>query len=133
MNIDLFASAEFKDEQAIRAFILAHEFVHLETANALTAKYGVTVSTFGLESPFAEEEWIKSMNSDPGSGTPAALRDWLNFHAYMHTQTYSLLGQNPTVAPDLSVVDFSSEEQFYDWMYVHMEMHDFEYSSLGLT
>jgi hypothetical protein len=137
MNIDLAATTGFNDAQGLQNFMLAHRFVHLETSNALTAKFGVPVSTFGIDSQVAENAWIDLMkNAAAGQKSrqvPPALRDWLNIHAQIHTSTYSLLGQSPTVAPDLSIVDFSDAEQFYDWMFVHMEMHQFEYASLGLT
>ena len=134
MNIDLAASTGFNDRQGLQNFLLMHRFVHLETANALTAKFGVPVSTFGIDSQIAEEAWLELMKKPkPGSPVPIALQDWLNVHADMHNQSYTLLGSTPTTAPDLSIADFSSAGQFYDWMYVHQQMHDFEYQQLGLT
>jgi hypothetical protein len=64
---------------------------------------------------------------------PPALRDWLKLHADMHTQSYALIAGAGTVAPDLSVADFSRAESFNDWMFVHQSMHDFEQQQLGLT
>jgi len=136
MNIDLAANTRFNDAEGLRDFFLVHHFVHLQTANALSAKYKVPVSTFAVESPAAQEEWIAMMREGQEGNprqTPPALRDWLNIHADMHNQSYALLGNTPTVAPDLSIADFTKEVSFADWMSVHQSMHDFEYSSLGLT
>jgi hypothetical protein len=134
MNIDLSATTGFNDRQGLQNFLLVHRFVHLETATALTAKFNVPFSTFGIDSQIAEDAWLKLMSDGKaGQKVPAALQDWLKVHADMHNYSYTLLGQSPTVAPDLSQVDFGSADQFYDWMYVHQEMHDFEYQTLGLT
>lgn len=134
MNIDLASTFEFGNVPALRDFLLVHRFVHDATAKALTAKYQVVASTFGISGESAENEWAALMRSQQrGQPVPAGLQVWLELHAQIHINTYALLGQNPTTAPDLSVVDFSSPEQFYDWLYVHQQMHDFEQSSLGLT
>jgi hypothetical protein len=137
MNIDLAATTGFNDRPGLQNFLLVHRFVHLETANAITAKYAVPFSTFGLDSQVAEDAWLQAMDQGAKGHKvpkiPTSLQDWLNVHAYIHNQSYALLGQSPTTAPDLSVVDFSQADQFYDWMYVHQQMHDFEYQTLGLT
>jgi hypothetical protein len=137
MNIDLAATTSFNEVQGLRNFLLVHRFVHLETANALTAKYGVPFSTFGIDSQLAEDAWIQAMaagaRGEKGVKQPASLQDWLNTHAAIHNASYALLAGEGTVAPDLSVVDFSQADQFYDWQYVHQEMHDYEYATLGLT
>lgn len=137
MNIDLSASTGFNDPQGLKNFLLVHRFVHLETANALSAKFHIPVSTFGIDSQLAEDAWLQSMDAGAKGQklqrVPTSLQDWLNVHANMHNQTYTLLGQTPTVAPDLSLADFSQADQFYDWMYVHQEMHDWEYQNLGLS
>jgi len=63
-----------------------------------------------------------------------SLQDWLQLHANIHIQTYSLItGLTAAAPPDLSVVDFSVPAQFYDWMYAHQVMTDLEQSVLGLT
>jgi len=137
MNIDLFSATEFGDVQGIRAFLLAHRFVHDQTSIALNKKYGVTASTFGISGETAEDAWIdlmkKGKQGETGGLTPDSLRNWLQIHADIHNQSYSLLAGTPTVAPDLSVVDFSDAQQFYDWMFVHQQMHDYEQGQLGLT
>jgi hypothetical protein len=134
VNIDLAATINFNDDAGLRNFLFVHRFVHDATAAALTAKYGVPASSFGLASVIAEEAWLSLMKSGKTpQRPPVALQDWLKTHAQIHVATYALLGQTPTAAPDLSVVDFSAADQFYDWMYVHQSMHDFEYASLGLT
>ena len=137
MNIDLAASTGYNDPEGLKSFLLVHRFVHLETSAKLTATFNVAATTFGLDSQIAEDAWIQSMQKgakgEKLAKQPESLRDWLKLHADMHTQTYTLLGQTPTVAPDLSLADFSSAESFFDWMYVHQQMHDFEYQQLGLT
>lgn len=134
MNIDLSATTGFNDPMGLQNFLLVHRFVHQQTAQALTAKFSVPFSTFGIDSQIAENAWLNLMKQGKaGQKVPAALQDWLKVHADIHNASYTLLGQSPTTAPDLSQVDFGSAEQFYDWMYVHQQMHDFEYQQLGLT
>lgn len=134
MNIDLASQINFADAQGLRDFFLVHQFVHDEEAAALTAQFGVPATTFGVLSPAAEEAWVQLMAAgSPRQPAPLALQDWLRLHAQIHINTYAQLGQNPTTAPDLSLVDFSSPNEFYDWMYVHQQMHDFEQSTLGVS
>lgn len=132
MNIDLAATTQFGDTEGLKDFFLVHRFVHELTAAALTAKYHVAVGTFAVSSSNAEQAWVKLMQDKQGP-TPPALQDWLSIHADMHNQAYALLGGPGTVAPDLSIADFSSAEQFNDWMSAHQSMHDYEYSQLGLS
>jgi hypothetical protein len=122
----------FGDAAGLKDFFLVHRFVHDQTAAALAKQVNRSVSTFGLSSSAAEEAWAMLMREGSGS-IPLALTDWLKFHADIHTTTYTLLGQPGTVAPDLSVADFSQAQGFNDWMFVHQQMHDFESSQLGLT
>lgn len=133
MNIDLAAQTQFKDAQGLRNFLLVHQFVHDQTATALNARFSVPVSSFGISSIFAEDAWLSVMTEGKGAIMPDSLKDWLKIHADIHTQSYTLLGQSPTTAPDLSVADFSQAQGFDDWMFVHQQMHDFEYSQLGLS
>lgn len=133
MTLDFVSQMPFGNTLALRDFMLVHRFVHDAESKALTEKYGVVAGTFGLGSGSAEAAWAELMQGGEKKPTPAALSDWLQYHADMHNQAYSLLGSSAGVAPDLSVVDFSSAEQFYDWMQAHQEMHDFEQSALGIT
>lgn len=134
MIIDLAATTTFGDDQGMKNFFFVHRFVHDATAQALTARFGVNASSFGIVDSLAEDAWLKLMrDKKPGQKIPNSLLGWLKIHSDMHIATYTLLGQTPTTAPDLSQVDFGSEDQFYDWMFVHQEMHDFEQQSLGLT
>lgn len=134
MNLDINTQFTFGDAEGLRNFMLAHRFVHRQTADALTAQFSVAASSFGLTSAPAEEAWVSLMRDKEASDEArVALADWLKFHADMHTQAYTLLSRTTTAAPDLSNVDFASEEQFYEWMLAHQEMHEFEQSSLGLT
>jgi len=134
MNIDLASTTGFGDAIGMRNFFLVHQFVHASEANALSAKFNIPVTTFGLSDQQAEEQWIKLMaNNDPKAATPTALTNWLQSHAQLHTNTYDLLGQGANAAPDLSVVNFAVAEEFYDWMIAHQEMHDFEQQQLGIS
>jgi len=137
MNIDLAATTGFNDRQGLRNFLLVHRFVHDETAAALSAKFTIPVSSFGLDSQLAEDAWLQSMEAgakgQKASKVPTSLQDWLNVHADIHNATYTLLGQTPTVAPDLSIADFSNAQAYYDWQFVHQQMHDWEYQQLGLS
>jgi len=132
VNIDLVSQMVFGDREGLRDFFLVHRFVHDQTAEALTKTLGRSTSTFGLSSGPAEDAWATLMQEGEGA-VSAALTDWLKFHADIHSTTYTLLGQPGTVAPDLSVADFTKAESFSDWMFVHQSMHDFEYAQLGLT
>lgn len=134
MIIDLSATTSFGDDSGMKNFFLVHRFIHDQTAAALTAKFNVAASSFGIFDSNADTEWLKLMkDAKAGTTPPPALRNWLQVHADIHVANYVLLGQTPTTAPDLSVVDFGDQEQFYDWMYVHQQMHDFEQASLGLS
>ena len=134
MIIDLAATVGFKDLSGMRNFFLVHRFVHDAEAQALTQRYAVPASSFGISDQSAEEVWLNLMQQGkPRQPMPKSLTNWLRNHADIHIANYTLLGQTPTAAPDLSQVDFGSQEEFYDWMYAHQQMHDFEQSSLGLT
>jgi hypothetical protein len=74
MNIDLSSNTGFNDRQGLQNFLLVHRFVHVETANALTAKFNVPISTFGLDSVIAEEAWLKLM-AEAKPGAPV-MRQW---------------------------------------------------------
>ena len=132
MNLDLHSQLAFGDSTGLQAFFLLHRFVHEQEARALSDTYGGAFSTFGLSSQVAEGEWASLMRAEPRQPIPAALSDWLRFHAAIHNITFQTI-QSGGVAPDLSVTDFSQPTQFYDWMFVHTQMHDYEQQTLGLT
>ena len=132
MNLDAASNFSFGDRAALQQFFMAHRFVHEQEATALTAKYRVPQSTFGVSSSAAEEAWASAMrDQDAEAAKSPALTDWLQLHATIHNQTYFLLTGSD--APDLSTVDFSDPGQFYQWMYAHQTMHDYEQSTLQLT
>jgi hypothetical protein len=133
VNIDLASTINFGDIPGLRNFWIVHTLIHNAEATAITQKYSQPFSSFGIDSAGAEDAWTQlTQAGKPGQPVPPVLRDWLANHAQIHTNTYSLLGQSPTEAPDLSQVDFSSPDQFYDWFYVHQQMHDFEQQQLGI-
>jgi hypothetical protein len=134
VNIDAAASTQFGDADGLRQFNLVHRFVHEQTGAALTKKFAVPVNVYGVDDPTALGAWIAAMRSgQKGQPVPLALQDWLFLHSQIHVNTYVLLGQSITGAPDLSQVDFGDEQAFNDWMYAHQQMHDYEQQQLGLT
>jgi hypothetical protein len=132
MRIDLSSSIVFGDPVGLRAFLMDHVFVHEQESQALQALTGETFSTIGLLSQQADDAWVGLMERRQRP-TPQPLTDWLQLHALMHDQIYEAIAGEGTVAPDLSVVDFSQEAQFYDWMFAHQSMHDYEQGILGLS
>jgi hypothetical protein len=132
MNIDLVSTLDFSDTDGLLHFLNDHRFVHDQESTYLTAQFGGQFPTFGLFSSIAEDNWIQLMRTRQGP-VPRALQDWLQIHASIHNQTYQAIAGEGTVAPDLSVVDFSKPDQFYDWMYVHQQMHDYEQQFLGFS
>lgn len=137
MNIDIFAATPYNDAQGLKSFFLAHRFIHDAEAGAISAKFNIPFSTFGVSSSAAEAAWESVMQQGARGERvhemPASLRDWLQLHAQIHTSSYTLIGGQGTVAPDLSVADFSQAQGFDDWMFVHQSMHDFEQQQLGIT
>jgi len=133
MNIDVYSQIVFGDTQALKVFFLAHRFAHDQESKALSDRYGGAFSTFGMSSPVAEETWAQMMQEEPPRPTPPPLADWLLFHAAIHNTTFQTIQSIGVVAPDISVADFSSPTQFYDWLLVHQLMHDYERQALGLT
>jgi hypothetical protein len=133
MNLDVASVFPFGDGASLRQFMLDHATVHNAEAVALHARTGGVFSTFGLLDEMAEDDWIALMERGEPTPTPAPLQAWLEQHSLMHDQTYATLAGTGTVAPDLSIVDFSNPAAFYTWMFVHQQMHDYEQQTLGLS
>jgi len=131
MNLDLSSTFQFGDARALSFFMFDHRFVHEQTAAALSAKTGQSISTFGVSSPAAEAEWAYAMETGERGGQ--ALADWLHFHADIHNSTYQFINGTGTFPPDLSQADFTRPQTFYDWIYVHQQIHDYEQAVLGIT
>ncbi len=132
MNLDISSTFGFGNVEALRVFWLDHIMAHNQEADALSATFGGSFSTGGLDSQIALDAWERLMTERPGT-IPESMRLWLAWHAVIHNQSYAALASTGTVAPDLSQVDFGQPLQFYDWMYVHQQMHDFEQQQLGIT
>jgi hypothetical protein len=130
VNIDLASTFNFGDVPALRQFFLDHYTVHIQTAQALGTTYGGIFSTTGLFDQLAEDAWVEVMSQRTPASRPLAY--WLILHNQIHQTTEQQIVSAGLNAPDLSIVDFSKEDQFYDWMYVHQEMHDYEQQALGL-
>jgi hypothetical protein len=132
MNIDLDSQFQFGDAAGLKMFMLTHKFVHDQIALFAQAKYGSSFSGYGLMSPFAEAAWEELMKGERTENIPPALQDWLQLHAILHDEEYALIvGVSSIGQPDLSLVNFSDQQQFYDWMYVHQQLHDIEQGILG--
>lgn len=131
MNIDLSSTFNHGDKDAMRHFFLDHYMVHIQTSQALQARFGGSFSTTGLMDALAEDALVQLMGG-PGQQTPAVLFNWLILHNIVHQVTEQRIVTLNLNAPDLSIVDFSQADQFYDWMFVHQELHDFEQQALGL-
>lgn len=131
MSIDLDSQFPFGDEEGLKNFFLVHRFSHESYETKLQTLYGASFLTLGLSSEAAEEAWAALMRDKKGPPAPEVL-DWLQMHAALHTAEYALIGGSGNIPPDLSIVDFSDERQFYDWMQAHQEMHDYTDSQLGV-
>lgn len=135
MNIDLASATEYGDAQGLRQFMLDHRFVHAQTAFAVVTQFNVSLPSIGLSSSAAEDAWIALMEAGQRGEhqvTPLALTDWLNLHSQLHQYEYEVIAPSIS-APDLSTVDFSKADQFYDWMQAHQQIHDSISQALGIT
>ena len=70
------------------------------------------------------------VSTPPPIGNPKETRDWLNDHWQRHRDECSTLG---IAVPDLSIVDFTKEDQYEDWMLLHGNLHEQQNSKLGIT
>jgi hypothetical protein len=132
VNLNIASTMNFGDDNALRHFFLDHYMVHLDTARAVSAKQGTAYGTIGLQDTLAEDAWIALMREET-QVTADALHNWLILHNSIHQGTDAVITPGGLDAPDLSVVNFAKQDQFYDWMYVHQELHNFEQQALGLT
>ena len=128
MNIQAQSQIEFGDEDGMHDFFFVHRLVHIQVDGAITrAGLGVPPNAT-IDSERALQGWLQQMrkgrnpDADVEPGAAYALTDWLQLHDNLHQSEYAAL--NLGEAPDLSVVDFSQENQFYDWMYAHSAIHD---------
>ena len=132
MNINLVSGMPFGDEQALLDFAFVHRLVHRAVGSALQAAGKGATPNATIDSDAAMRVWGALMRGD--DVTPAQARplvDWLQLHANLHQAEYDVLALGPV--PDLSVVDFRDERQFYDWMFAHNIIHDTVGAASGVT
>jgi hypothetical protein len=133
-NIDIVSNMPFNDASGVAQFMLAHYQNHNQIGAALLAQYKQGTSTFGLQSPAAEQAWVDLMRAHQRGEqrqTPQPLADWLHLHATLHNAEYTIILPSLTQTYELEDVDFSDPEQFYDWLQGHQQIHDFEQGLLG--
>lgn len=110
-DMTLYSNTEFGNKDAMNDFLFANSLSHHEIANAIQLQG-------------------KTINSVPigDMGNP---EDWLLSHYQVHQQEFEQLGLSGL--PDLSVLDFKDQFQFYDWMQLHSSVHFLVNQTLGLT
>lgn len=124
VNIQLQSQMFYGDADALRDFFFVHRLVHIGIDAAVSRAGLGSLPNATLDSERALAAWVSVMRKDQQAdeGGQYALLDWLQLHANLHQAEYSALGLG--VGPDLGVVDFSQESEFYDWMYSHAAAHD---------
>lgn len=120
MDIDLQSQMNFGDEESLRDLFLVHRFVHDQYSAQIVAQGGLPTPTAGLSSEIALADWVVTMKGD-SPGLMPALGDWLQLHQNLHQAEFQAV--NTGFLPDLVDVDFSDQQQFYDWMELHRALH----------
>jgi hypothetical protein len=133
VNIQLQSQTPYGNEDGLRDFFFVHKLVHIAVDAAATLKGLGNAANATLDSTAALDGWLAAMRKDDGAprGGDYALRDWLQLHAALHQAEYAMWGLGQ--APELGVVDFGSESQFYDWMLAHSDVHDTLNQAAGIT
>lgn len=132
MNIDLYGLFPYGDSDGVKAFTLAHRFAHDAERDAIAAKLGRTLGTYAVGGDEAVEPWIEMMQGR-SQGIPQAMSDWLQLHNDNHQSMLSILSPSVALAAvDLSIVDFRSADQMYEWLTLHQAIHQYEQQALGL-
>lgn len=128
MNIQAQSQIGFGEEEPLRDFFFVHRLVHLQVDGVIVNAGGGSMPNATIDSERALEGWIAQMRRgrDPNMiaepGAAYALSDWLQLHDNLHQAEYAALRLG--LAPALSEVDFTQQNQFYDWMYAHSAIHD---------
>lgn len=133
MNIDFYGLFNFGDEDAVKYFVLAHQFTHEIEHKAVKDQFGLDVVSYDVGGISVVDPWIMMMRRQT-QGIPTAMSDWLLSHNNAHQQ---ILGALPVSVglpmTDLSLVNFSDPWQLYEWLTLHQQMHDYEQQALGVT
>jgi hypothetical protein len=131
--LDVEAQMVFGDAQALARFMFAHANLHQRYGALIQQKFGSQTPLFDLTDETAQREWGALMEArEDGEPKPSsdAIDTWLRMHDALHSAEIAALKIGTTSG--LQSVDFSNEEQFYDWMNDHQQYHDLEDSALGL-
>jgi hypothetical protein len=133
MNIDFYGLFNFGDEDAVKYFVLAHQFTHDAEARAAKEQYGQTLTSYDVGGISIVNPWIMQMRREV-QGIPPAMADWLESHNNFHQNLLLLLPQSSGMpATDLSLVNFSVPWQMYEWLTLHQYLHAYEQQQLGIT
>lgn len=133
MNLQLQSQTPFGDTTGLKDFFFVHRLVHINADAAIAAMGLGNPPNAALDAQNALDAWAALM-VDPQAANQRmryALQDWLNLHNVLHQAEYAALNFGP--APDLSQVDFSKPEQYYDWMFAHSTVHDTLNAAVGIT
>ena len=110
MDMMIFADTKFDDEDSMKYFRLQNSLSHSNIAKSFK-RSGLPIESYPLNTVGDE-------------------KDWLLVHNEVHQQEIVNLGITEQV--DLSEVDFSNQEQFYEWMQRHALLHQYVENALGL-
>ena len=123
MNLQLQALTPFGHVDGLKDFFFVHRLVHDQVDAVIAVKGQGNMPNATLDSQRALDAWVKLMQGEEADAQEQeALTDWLQLHANLHQAEYSALHLG--VSPDLGVVDFAQESQYYDWQYAHSAVHD---------
>jgi hypothetical protein len=103
VNIDLQCIFNNKDATAWKIFLGDHSFCHSTIGRKVVEIYNLTPIQYPLSNLID-------------------INDWLLRHNDEHKSIAAIIGIS--TPPDLISVDFSKEDQFYNWMYNHQAIHD---------
>jgi hypothetical protein len=130
VSIRIFTDMPYGNAQALRDFAFAHRLEHIAIDNKIAQLGRGSMPNATLDSEGAMSAWISLMDDDVGVAD-SALLDWLKWHSALHQAEYEAL--NLGYAPELDVVHFEDENQFYDWMSVHASVHDVLLTATGVS
>lgn len=132
MNIDIQSTMRFGDEVGLKDFFFVHRLVHQGVDAVIATRGNGVMPNAAIDSTLALAAWLAFMRQDDVNDEERyALNDWLQLHDQLHQDEYAAFGLGQ--APTLGSVDFSNDQQFYDWMFVHGAVHDTLNLAAGIT
>lgn len=114
MNLDIASDNPYDDKDAFVDFLGQNEIAH-QQINEFMLRAGLSPLNFSLTS------------------NPQENPNWLADHYQLHINEFNLLNLGADNLPDLSVVDFTDQGQYLDWMQDHAAVHDYVNQVLGIT